>query len=228
MHRVWTSEGCPQAGAAVRARVARLGLMAGAAMLAFVLAWSIAAEPARANGPPIQLRPSWVEGISNFGSRNAVATGEMITSEAELRLTTAGLEKLPDNEEYHAWISAGSERMRLVGFAVNDQGVARVDTVVAGGIPEKAWDLIVLTVEAKGSQPVAPSEKRAIAYRFSMSNPSGAAVPKVLPNTGGNQPGTPGTTGTLGLSTGGLVLLGLLVVGVIGFALGRVGARRGA
>jgi hypothetical protein len=232
MQSVWTRKGRPTVGAAVQARVARLGLMAGAALLAFVLAWSIAAEPARANGTPIQLRLSWVDGISNFGSRNAVATGEMITSEAELRLTTAGLEMLPDNEEYHAWISAGPERMRLVGFSVNDQGVARVDTVVAGGIPEKDWDLIVLTVEAKGSQPAAPSEKRAIAYRFSMSNPtgapSGAGVPKVLPNTGGNEPGTPGATGMLGLSTGGLVLLGLLVVGVIGFALGRVGARRGA
>jgi hypothetical protein len=208
--------------------MARLGLVAGAALLAFVLAWGIAIEPARANGTPIQLRLSWLEGVSNFGSRNAVATGEMVTSEAELRLTTAGLDKLSDNEEYHAWISAGTERMRLVGFQVNDQGVARVDTVVAGGIPEKEWDLIVLTVEAKGSQPDAPSEKRAIAYRFSMSNPSGAGVPKVLPNTGGNQPGTPAATGMLGLSTGGLVLLGLLVVGVIGFALGRVGARRGA
>lgn len=232
MHRLGTRKGRPQVGSAVYARMARLGLVAGAALLAFVLAWGISVEPARANGTPIQLRLSWLDGVSNFGSRNAVATGEMITSEAELRLTTAGLEKLPDNEEYHAWISAGPERMRLVGFQVNDQGVARVDTVVPGGIPEKDWDLIVLTVEAKGTQPAAPSEKRAIAYRFSMSNPTGApaggGVPKVLPNTGGNQPGTPGASGTLGLSTGGLVLLGLLVVGVIGFALGRAGARRGA
>jgi hypothetical protein len=118
--------------------------------------------------------------------------------------------------------------MRLVGFQVNDAGVARVDTVVAGGIPEKAWDLIVLTVEKKGSTPATPGENRAIAGRFAMSNPSGAAQPKVLPLTGGNEPSATPPAQVLGLSTGGLVLLGLLVVGVIGFALGRVGARRGA
>jgi hypothetical protein len=211
----------------------RMGLVAGAALLAFVLAFGVSVEPARANGTPIQLRLTWLEGVSNFGPHNAIATGEMITSEAELRLTTAGLAKLPDDQEYQVWISvAGTDRMRLVGFQVNDQGVARVDTVVPGGIPEKAWDLVVLTVGAKGSTPTAPGENRAIAGRFSMSNPTGVAVPKVLPDTGGSTGGNGAVgvppTGVLGLGTGGIVLLGLLVVGVIGFALGRVGARRSA
>ena len=226
MLRLLTRMGRPLMGAAVQARVARLGLVAA---LAFVLAWGISVAPVRANGTPIQLRLTWLEGVSNFGPHNAIATGEMITSEAELRLTTAGLAKLPDTQEYAAWISAGgTDRMRLVGFQVNDAGVAKVDTVVPGGIPEKAWDLIVLTVEQKGSTPATPGENRAIAGRFSMSNPSGAARPQVLPNTGGNEANATPPAQVLGLNTGGLVLLGLLVVGVIGFALGRVGARRGA
>lgn len=205
----------------------RLALLMGAALLSLVLAWGLAVPPALANGTPIRLQLTYLANVSNFGAQNAIATGEMITSEAELRLETANLQKLADNEEYHAWISdAAGNRQRLVGFQVDDAGRAKIDTVVQGGIPERDWNLIVLTVEAKGSQPAAPSDKRAIAGRFSMANPTGAGgpQPKVLPNTGGNPPGTP--TGTLGLSTGGLLLLALLVVGGIGFALGRAGARR--
>ncbi|MCC7370287.1 MAG: hypothetical protein IT306_17820 [Chloroflexi bacterium] len=204
-----------------------MALLAGAALLSLVLAWGTVAPTVLANGTPIRLQLTYLDGVSNFGARNAIATGEMITSEAELRLETANLQKLADNEEYHAWISDGSgNRQRLVGFQVDDAGRAKIDTVVKEGIPERDWNLIVLTVEAKDSQPAAPSEKRAIAGRFSMANPSGAGAPqpKVLPNTGGNAPGTP--SGTLGLSTGGLLLLALLAVGGIGFALGRAGARR--
>lgn len=234
MLRLLTRMGRPLLGPAVQARVARsvarLGLVAGAAMLAFVLAWGISVTPVRANGTPIQLRLIWLDGVSNFGPHNAIATGEMITSEGEVRLTTAGLAKLPDDQEYAAWISvAGAQHLRLVGFQVNDAGVAKVDSVVAAGIPEKAWDLIVLTVEKKGSTPTAPGENRAIAGRFSMANPTGAAAPRpqVLPNTGGTTQSATPPAQVLGLNTGGVVLLGLLVVGVIGFALGRANARRG-
>lgn len=210
----------------------RLLRLAGVALLAFAVAWALTvmtSATARANGTPIRLQLTWLDGVSNFGSQNAIATGEMITSEAELRLTTASLQQLPDNEEYHVWISAGgAERQRLTAFTVNNAGVANVDVVVQAGIPEKNWDLIVLTVEAKGSQPATPSERRAIAGRFNMQNPTGTGPqPKVLPNTGGTTGGTTGAPG-FGLSTGGLILIGLLVVGGIGFALGRAGSRPNA
>jgi hypothetical protein len=87
---------------------------------------------------------------------------------------------------------------------------------------------MVISVEAKGSQPAAPSNKLSIAGGFSMTTGGGPA-PRVLPNTGGDgtMTGTP-TSGLLGLSGGGTILLLLLVVGGIGFALGRAGSRRGA
>jgi hypothetical protein len=152
----------------------------------------------------------------------------MITSEGEVRLTAAGLQKLPDNEQYVLWISMGNEQMSLVPVPVGDGGVARVDTVLRNPIPEKAWDLMTLTVEAKGPMPGAPSDRRSIAGRFSMSG-SGEA-PRVLPNTGGDVP--PGAiaapvAGWFGLSSAGVGLLVLLLVGVIGYAVGRAGSRRG-
>jgi hypothetical protein len=118
--------------------------------------------------------------------------------------------------------------MRLGIVEVANAGVGRLDTVIPGGIPEKSWDLMMVTVEAKGSQPAAPGNKLSIAGRVSMTTGGGEA-PRVLPNTGGDVPGA-GTppSGLLGLSSGGTILLALLVVGAIGFALGRVGSRRGA
>ncbi|MGE3272338.1 MAG: hypothetical protein AB7P40_26555 [Chloroflexota bacterium] len=230
MHRLGTRSRLPGMASGVRLGAAgvttRLALMAGAVVLAFALAVGTSAAPARANGTPIRIVLSYLSGVSNFGPQNATGVAEMITSEGEVRLTATGLQKLADNEEYHVWISAGSERMDLVAFQVNDAGIGRVDTVVKSGIPEKAWDLMVITAEEKGT-PAAPSERRAIAGRFSMTG-NAVPVPKVLPNTGGDLPGgATAPTGLLGMSNGGLVLLGLLVVGVIGFALGRVGARRG-
>lgn len=210
------------------ARAGTLTFVAAAALLALALALAAPAGPARANGTPIRITLQYVNGLSNFGPRNATGIAEMITSEGEVRLTAAGLQKLPEGEEYHVWISsdATGERMRLGAVQVSDAGVGRMDIVLRQPIPEKPWDLMVLSVEAKGSQPAAPSNRLSIAGRFSMT-PGGGPAPNVLPNTGGNQPptGEP-PAGLLGLSSGGTILLALLVVGAIGFALGRAGHLR--
>lgn len=223
MNRLGTTLRLPRAGYPA--------LVVAAALLAATTALLAPAGPAQANGTPIRITLRYLEGLSNFGPRNATGVAELITSEGEVRLTAAGLQKLADNEEYQLWISSDetNERLRLGAFQVNDAGVARLDTVLRQPIPEKPWNLMATSVEAKGSQPAAPSNRLAIAGRFSMSGEGGGGAPRVLPNTGGDTPtaGTP-TSGLLGLSNGGTVLLALLVVGVIGFALGRAGSRRGA
>jgi hypothetical protein len=203
-------------------------LVAGAALLALALAVVTPAPTAKANGTPIKIVLSYLNGVSNWGPRNATGVAEMITSEGEVRLTAAGMEKLPDNREYQLWITAGTtDRMRLGVVEVNSAGVGRLDTVVQGGIPERSWDLMLVTIEEKGASPAAPGELHSIAGRFSMTQGSGGEGPRVLPNTGGAPDSAP-APGLLGLSNGGTVLLLLLVVGGIGFALGRVGSRRGA
>jgi hypothetical protein len=181
-----------------------------------------------ANGTPIRIVLSHLNGVSNFGPQNATGVAELITSEGEVRLTAAGLQKLPDNEQYTLWISsdATKENLLLTPVTVGDGGVARVDVVLRSPIPEKPWDLMVLSVEAKGSTPSAPSDRHSIAGRFPTPGEGGA--PRVLPNTGGDVPvGTP-AAGWFGLSGAGAALLILLVAGTVGYALGRAGSRRGA
>jgi hypothetical protein len=222
MHRLGTRSRLPRGGFPV--------LVVGSVVLALALALATPAGPALANGTPIRIVLSYLNGVSNWGPQNATGVAELITSEGEVRLTAAGLQKLGDNEEYQLWISSieAKKRMRLGTITVNDAGVGRLDIVLKQPIPELSWDLMAITIEAKGAQGAEPSEKHSIAGRFSMTSPNGPP-PRVLPNTGGDPPTTASTptSGLLGLSNGGTILLVLLLVGGIGFALGRAGSRRG-
>ncbi|MCC6177610.1 MAG: anti-sigma factor [Chloroflexi bacterium] len=200
--------------------------LAVAALLGLALAFGQPAGPVAANGTPFHIVLSYLNGVSNWGPRNATGTAEVTTSEGEVRLTAAGLEPLPDNEEYRVWIvsSATNDLMSLGTFGVDQRGVGRLDRVLPQPIPEKPWDTMLLTVEAKGSNPSTPGDRHSIAGRFPTT---ASAQPNVLPNTGGN-PGssqvagpTSAVHGWYGLSTGGLILLALLVAGAIGFGLGR-------
>lgn len=221
MHRRGTTLRPPRASA--------LALLLGAALLASMLALATPAAPARANGTPIRIVLSYLNGVSTFGPQNATGVSELITSEGEVRLTAAGLQKLGDDEEYQLWITSdeAKQQLRLGTVQVNDAGVGRLDTVLKQPIPEINWDLMVITVAKKGQADGGPSDKRSIAGRFSVSQPNGPG-PRLLPNTGGAPDPVIPEPGPLGTSTTGTLLLGLLAVGGLGFALGRVGSRRGA
>jgi hypothetical protein len=208
-------------------RAGAFALVAGAALLATTLVLVTPAEPARANGTPIRIVLSYLNGVSNFGPQNATGVAELITIEGEIRLTAAGLQKLADTEEYQLWIGSGEakQQLRLGTVQVNEAGVGRLDTVLKQPIPEIAWDVMAITVEAKGAQGADPSEKHSIAGRFSISAPNGPG-PRVLPNTGGDPIVETAPINLLGLNGSGTMLLALLGVGVVAFALGRAGARR--
>ncbi len=206
--------------------------MVGSLALGLALAVGLPAAPAGANGTPVRIVLSYLNGISNFGPQNATGVAELVMSEGEVRVTTTGLQRL-QGEQYHAWLTTANnaDRFWLGTFEANDQGVGRLDRVLQQAIPERDWSLMTLTVEQGASQPAQPSNRRAIAGRFP-STPSAGTRPGQLPNTGG----TPVATGSApsadgswsGLSTEGLVLLGILVVGAIAFGLGRASGRRGA
>src|SRR5262245_7130956 len=120
MHRLGTTPRPPRASA--------LALLLGAALLASTLALATPAAPAWANGTPIRIVLSYLNGVSSFGPKNATGVAELITSEGEVRLTAAGLQKLGDNEEYQLWISSGEAKLqlRLGTVQVNDAGVGRL------------------------------------------------------------------------------------------------------
>ena len=210
-----------------------LGALIGPLALGLALVVGLLAAPAGANGTPIRIVLSYLNGISNFGPQNATGVAELVTSEGEVQVTTTGLQQL-QGEQYHAWLTTANtaERLWLGAFEANDQGVGRLDRVVPEGIPERDWGLMVLTVEQGAAQPAQPSNRRSIAGRFP-STASAGARPGQLPNTGGTPTtgaatdATAATAGWSGLSTEGLALLGVLLVGALAFGLGRASGRRG-
>ena len=206
-----------------------IGALVGPLALGLALVIGLPAAPAGANGTPIRIVLSYLNGISNFGPQNATGVAELVMSEGEVRATTTGLERL-QGEQYHVWLTTANnaDRLWLGTFEANDQGVGRLDRVIQQGIPEREWSLMLLTVEQGAAQPAQPSNRRAIAGRFP-STATGAR-PGQLPNTG-STPTTgaaPGATASWsGLSSEGLVLLGVLFVGALAFGLGRASGRRG-
>lgn len=217
---------------AATSALSRVGVWRLAAAALLALGLLVPASQAQANGTPIRIVLSYLSGVSNFGPQNATGVAELITSEGEVRLQAAGLQKLDDDEQYELWISSttANERMPLGPVTIGDSGVARMDIVLKDAIPERAWDLMVLTVEKKDAEPAAPSERRAIAGRFSVT-PGEGPQPRQLPNTGGDVPddlANPApVSGLIGLNTAGIILLLLLAAGGAGYAIGRAGARRG-
>src|SRR3954451_11241183 len=100
-------------GTARRLPRATTTLLAGVAVrLATALALVAPAELARANGTPIRIVLKYLNGVSNFGPQNATGVADLITSEGEVRLLTASLQKLADNEEYSVWISTADPKDR--------------------------------------------------------------------------------------------------------------------
>lgn len=201
------------------------------AMIAFSL---IPAAPTEANGTPISIVLSYLSGVSNWGPTNATGVAELVTKEGEVRMTASGLPQL-QGEQYHLWVlnSSSGESMTLEAFNT-ENGVARLDLVLKEPIPDRGWDLLLVTIEADGARPSQPGARHAIAGRFPVP-PTGQARPAELPNTGG-APVVERPTSNLSPASQDLpwptiiggALLALVCTGALGFRLGHRVARRQA
>jgi LPXTG-motif cell wall-anchored protein len=143
--------------------------------------------PARANGTPITIVLSYLEGVSNWGPTNATGVAELVTREGEVHLKTTGLPRLT-GEEYDVWIvnTNSQQRLSLGRFNSADDGRGALDVAGAREIPDSGWNLMMLSVEATGTASTAPSNRHTIAGRF--PNPSDPqARPGTLPRTGGSE-----------------------------------------
>lgn len=110
-------------------------------------------QAAYANGNPAKVTLSYTQGISNFGPQNATASQR--SSPKKVRLASPPPLQVLRGEQYHFWIisSATNERFHLGSFTVDPSGVGKLDVVKKEGIPDKSWDLALISVEAEGSSP---------------------------------------------------------------------------
>ena len=162
--------------------------MRGLTLLVIALSAGLARQStAQANGTPVTIVLSYLEGVSNTGPTNATGVAELTTKEGELHLKTTGLPRLT-GEEYDVWIvnTNNQQRLALGRFNSTDDGRGTLDVTGTREIPDSGWSLMMLTIETAGAADTAPSNRHSIAGRF--PNPADTqGRPGALPRTGGSE-----------------------------------------
>jgi hypothetical protein len=140
---------------------------------------------ALADATPVQLVLLYMANVSNSGTTSASGIGELVMLEGEVRITAADLPRLDGNKRYVAWvINTETHQFHRLGSFNSAQatGAVRFENVLPDPIPDKHWNLLLVTVEDSAT-PERPSDTHSIAGVF--PNAEGQILPGVLPNTGG-------------------------------------------
>jgi hypothetical protein len=145
-------------------------------------------QPAHANGVPQLVKLTYLEGISNFGPRDAEGVLEFSFSEAYARVD---VKNLPPIEGYvfEGWLTGGAAPPFRVGtIPTRPDGIGLLETRLQG---LASYDYRIFVVAAR---PVAAPEDElpstiSIAGRFLVinddgSSPTGDIRPGLLPETG--------------------------------------------
>ena len=119
------------------------------------------AAPAAANGNPVSIVLSYLTGISTWGPTNATAVAEFIAKEGEVHLAATGLPQLR-GEHYQVWVAndATGEYMALGTFNAADDDVAKVDLYLDDAVPDRGWNLLLISVETEPSRLDEPGVRR--------------------------------------------------------------------
>lgn len=153
------------------------------AAIAATLMWG---RLAHADAAPVQLVLLYMPNVSNTGTSSATGVAELVMSEGEVRIRVADLPRLDGDQRYVAWVvnSNTNDFLRLGAFnTAASTGAVDYETVEADAIPDKSWNLLLLTVEDSVA-PESPSNHHSIAGVFPSAD--NAPLPVVLPNTGGD------------------------------------------
>lgn len=162
------------------------GLLASILVFASVLGLLCIQSPvASANGAPIKIILTYLPDLSNTGPRNATGVAEIVMKEGEVTVDIVGLPPLSE-DTYSAWIinTHSNESMSVGRFDADKSDVVKSRTVLPSEIPDKGWNLFLVTVEPRGKEVQSPGDRRSIGGYF----PDSVEVrrlPAELPKTGG-------------------------------------------
>lgn len=126
---------------------------------------------------------TYLDGVSNWGPNEASGVMEFVRQEGEVRLSGRGLPAAP-NQHYVLWLvrDGSADVYRLGEPTVRADGTLTLDLVLPQDIPDRGWNLAIVTVEDTPN-PSHPGSHRSMAGRFPQLLPNGT-LPKNLPNTG--------------------------------------------
>ncbi len=170
------------------------GLRMGALALVAASLALLPAGHARANGVPLLVPLAYVEGLSNWGPREASGTLELALGEGYAKVDAAGLQRL-DRQRYQGWLvnSQSNDAISVGTFNAAASGTV----AYRGALPATVnfgFDLFIITVEPDPDDAPQPTGQRSIGGRFSLVGqrpgdgaPAGEVQlggPRQLPNTG--------------------------------------------
>lgn len=168
--------------------------------------------PARANGVPQMVKLTYLEGVSNWGPKDAEGVLQFSFAEAYARLEVKNLKPV-DGYSYEAWLVAPDGAALRVGpVAPKADGVATVEAKLEN-LARYDYNLVVVAGRAAAAKDTALPAQKSIAGRFTVSTDArGSSVngvrPDLLPETGEPSPGWPwGRIITTGATAGGVAVM---------------------
>lgn len=201
----------------IRAR--RLRGLALVALVAMSVLVPGAPPSAVANGVPQLVKLTYVQGLSNFGPKDAEGVLEFSFAEAYARVDVKGLKPEPGHS-YEGWLLApNGDSFKIGPLALGTDGVGFLDTKL-DGLKSYDYRTFVVAVRGPSAQVTGLPAERSIAGVFEIlgSEPGGSARgdvrPGVLPDTG--EPPPPSTMSRI-VRTLAVVAV-LTVVSVVGLS----------
>lgn len=199
-------------------------LLAAAAAIAVAVVALTPLTRAQANGVPTLVRLSYLDGLSNWGPRDASGTLELALGEGYAKVDAVGLPRL-SGQKYQGWLvnSQSNDAISIGSFNAGASTTSYRGTLPT--VPNFGFDLFIITVEPDPDDAPTPSSQRAIGGRFSLigqrnadgsfADPAAGGAsggPRQLPNTGD------------GSLTADLVRVGVLLgtLGIAGMAAMRL------
>jgi hypothetical protein len=161
-----------------------------AALLALGLLVGPHGGQVRANGEPVEIDLRYLEGVSNFGPRDATGRVRIVKVEGDVRLTASKLPPQP-GARYEGWIvnTRTGERRSVGKFNAAPDGTVTYTTIIDNfGEPE--FDLFIVTLEPEPDPSPAPDARVVLAGRYVPLAPPGPvlAVPRPGPTPGSGGP----------------------------------------
>jgi hypothetical protein len=158
------------------------------AALLWLLMSATAATTARialADATPVQMVLVYLPNVSNTGTTAASGIAELVMPEGEVRINATDLPRLDGDKLYVAWVinTERNEFLRVGAFnSAQSTKAVRYENVLPDAIPNKHWNLLLITVE-ENARATRPSSQHSIAGVFPRAESE--PLPGMLPNTGG-------------------------------------------
>lgn len=166
----------------------RLRLFLGVAIAALGMLLPASAAPARANGVPQLVKLTYLDGVSNFGPRDAEGVLEFSFAEAYARVDVKNLPPEP-GIQYEGWmVEPGGKSLFVGDLSVNASGIGSFEAKLTN-LDSYGYDLFLIAARSAGAAREDLPGKKSIAGRFVVlaNNESarpGDIRPGLLPDTG--------------------------------------------